>query len=124
MAYSACLSSHGVPNTPASKGGILLRGNSDTDSLKAAGRACKALLPKGGAPKRLTEAQRASWLSYSACMRKHGVPNFPDPTFVDNDTGIKLDTRGIDPHSPLLQAAAKACEKAFPLRALREFGQS
>src|SRR5215831_10050271 len=40
---------------------------------------------------------------FSACMRKHGVPNFPDP----NGQGvIKIDpSSGIDPRSPSFGAA-------------------
>jgi hypothetical protein len=46
---------------------------------------------------------------FSACMRSHGVPKFPDP---DSNGGISLDAGGgIDPESPTFKAAEKACEK-------------
>jgi hypothetical protein len=57
--------------------------------------------------------------AYSACMRSHGVPNFPDP----GGTGqIRLDPRklagsGIDVDSPRFKRAARACRKLQPKRA-------
>jgi hypothetical protein len=54
--------------------------------------------------------------AYSACMRKHGVPNFPDP----GSTGrIRLDPRklaesGIDVDSPRFKRAARACLRLQP----------
>lgn len=49
---------------------------------------------------------------YSACMRKHGVSNFPDP----NGQGvISIDSgTGIDPSSPTFQSARSACQKLLP----------
>jgi hypothetical protein len=52
--------------------------------------------------------------AYSACMRKNGVPKFPDP---DSEGRLRLkagpDT-GIDPESAQFKAAAKACRKFAP----------
>ena len=117
--YSGCLDSHGAPNTPARDGGILLDGGGDPTSLAAAQKACRSLLPAGGAPRRLTRSQMTAWLRYSACMRQHGVLDFPDPEFVDGDTGVVLDARGVDPHAPVFHAASAACRDSFPLRKLR-----
>jgi hypothetical protein len=47
--------------------------------------------------------------AYSACMRNHGVGNFPDP-----DSGGALKTQGIDTNSPTFQAAARACKSLAP----------
>jgi hypothetical protein len=52
--------------------------------------------------------------AYSACMRKHGVPKFPDP---DKNGGLRLKAgpgTGIDPESAQFKAAAKACAKLAP----------
>jgi hypothetical protein len=46
--------------------------------------------------------------AYSACMRNHGVGNFPDPE------GQLIKTRGIDKNSPTFQAAARACRSLAP----------
>jgi hypothetical protein len=47
--------------------------------------------------------------AYSACMRSHGVPTFPDP----NSQGLVQVTpgMGIDPRSPAFTAAQQACQR-------------
>lgn len=49
---------------------------------------------------------------FSACMRKHGVTNFPDPS----STGVISihSGMGIDPSSPTFQSARTACAKLLP----------
>jgi hypothetical protein len=57
--------------------------------------------------------------AYSACMRKNGVPEFPDP---DSQGRIKItsgmnangERTGVDPSSPQFQSAQKACQKLQP----------
>jgi hypothetical protein len=47
--------------------------------------------------------------AYSACMRNHGVGNFPDP---DSNNVMKME--GVDRNSPTFQAAARACRSLAP----------
>ena len=49
---------------------------------------------------------------FSACMRKHGITNFPDPS----STGVISihSGMGIDPSSPTFQSARTACAKLLP----------
>jgi hypothetical protein len=48
-------------------------------------------------------------LAYSACMRSHGVPNFPDP---GPGGGFGISSRsGIDPASPSFKSAQESCRK-------------
>ena len=49
---------------------------------------------------------------FSACMRKHGVTNFPDP----NGQGVITihSGMGIDPGSPAFRSARTTCEKLLP----------
>jgi hypothetical protein len=50
-------------------------------------------------------------LAYSACMRAHGVPNFPDP---DSEGHIRLTpsgTHGVNARSPLFRAAQQTCQR-------------
>lgn len=51
---------------------------------------------------------QAQLLAYAACMRKNGVPNFPDP---DAAGDFKVHD---DPTSPLLVAAQAKCQKLGP----------
>jgi hypothetical protein len=46
-------------------------------------------------------------VAFSACMRSHGEPKFPDPS--SQGAVSSLVQLGIDPNSPQFQAAQKAC---------------
>jgi hypothetical protein len=47
-------------------------------------------------------------LKYAACVREHGVPNFPDPNAND---GFAIH---VDPSSPAFRAAQATCHKLLP----------
>jgi hypothetical protein len=50
---------------------------------------------------------------YSACMRSHGIANFPDP--VSTGQGISIPPmHGVNPQSQQFQSAAKACRSLLP----------
>jgi len=121
--FSACMRSHGVPNfpDPSSGGGLVINPgsgiNPNSPQFQAAQRACAKELPNGG--KAPTPAQQAKMqaqaLRFSACMRSHGVPEFPDPDFSAGAVGIKIGKgSGINPSSPQFQSAQKACEQYLP----------
>lgn len=53
-------------------------------------------------------------VEYSACMRSHGVSNFPDPIVSGNDLSFRVGSgTGVDMGSPAFQAAQTTCEKAL-----------
>jgi hypothetical protein len=114
---SACMRSHGEPNfpDPDANGAISINGiNPDSPAFKHAMEACKKYAPNGGrppSPAQLAAAQAAA-LRFSACMRSHGLPNFPDPDFSGGHVSMRIN--GIDPQSPTFQAAQKACRKDLP----------
>jgi hypothetical protein len=123
--YSACMRANGVPKFPDanSDGGIAIDSSSgiDPDSplFKAAEKACAKLAPKGGNTASAADQakQREQMLKLSACMRTHGVPKYPDPVFSDGGrrTSLRIDSKsGIDPSSPIFQAARKTCQKLVP----------
>lgn len=80
-------------------------------SSGGSGRASGAAAGPAGARPFLAAAER-----YSACMRHHGVPNFPDPVFFHhgNEAGLKLTLTGIDKASPEFQAAQQHCAALLP----------
>jgi hypothetical protein len=69
---------------------------------------CKQYLPPGGPPPALSERQREQALAYAHCIRKHGLPSFPDPTFSGGGEQLNLPP-GLNPDSPAMQRAQKAC---------------
>lgn len=115
VAYSRCMRSHGVPDfpDPDSQGGLTLNGEKggdlapDSPAFKAASEACKSLQPR--TPDNPNRALiRAGALKYSACMRAHGLPRFPDP---GADGGLQIQAGpDLDPNSPQYIAADKACQ--------------
>jgi hypothetical protein len=126
-AYSACMRSHGVPNfpDPDSQGRIAIKGGQSANGTKfgldpnspgfqTAQKACKSLQPGGNVTPAQKAQMRSQELKFSACMRSHGVPKFPDP---DSNGGMQLRAgpgTGIDPSSPQFQAAQKACQALQP----------
>jgi hypothetical protein len=121
LKFSACMRSHGVPDfpDPNAQGGISISVHGDVSGsdldpnsprFKAAQQACAKLMPGGNlTPAQLAQA-RAQALKMSACMRSHGIPDFPDPSAGG---GIEIQMhRGsdLDPSSPRFQAAQKACQ--------------
>jgi hypothetical protein len=53
---------------------------------------------------------------YSACMRQHGVTDFPDPQVVNNngEHGIKIAIHAGEANSPSFNSAQKACQGILP----------
>ena len=118
--FASCMRRNGVPNfpDPNAQGQISASGiDPGSASFQNAQQACRKQLPKGGQPSPAQQEQaRKQALAFSACMRRNGVPNFPDPQFGSNGgAAIRIDpSSGIDPGSPQFQAAQKACQKNLP----------
>ena len=68
--------------------------------------------PGGGGTATSAKADFATLLKFSQCMRAHGLPNFPDP---GAGGGLQFTpSSGMNPQSPAVQAAQKACRKLMP----------
>src|ERR1700733_11046518 len=52
---------------------------------------------------------------YSACMRNHGVTNFPDPKVTSNGNGQQIAIRAVGPTTPGFKTATKACSGILPM---------
>jgi hypothetical protein len=77
-------------------------------AVRHAERVCKEYLPPGGPGPTVSAAERATALAAAACMRRHGLSTFPDPTFDGGHEALSLGP-GLDPNSPAFQRAAQAC---------------
>ena len=120
--FSACMRKHGVTNfpDPNSLGLITLQSGMGIDpgspAFMSARTACDKLLPNGGQPTPAEIAQRQQQLlAFSACMRAHGLNDFPDPS----NGGIHLHaTSGsdLDPNNPTFQKAQEACQGHLPFK--------
>jgi hypothetical protein len=126
VAYSACVRAHGVPNFPDPK--ITTHGNgvsvaiginpsiSGNPHFKSAQQACSKLLPGGGpgagSNHQISPQEQSQYLKAAACIRSHGIPNFPDPTFSGG--GVHIAHQGLNESSPAFKAAVQACESLIP----------
>jgi hypothetical protein len=151
LRFAECMRSHGVQNFPdpttSSGGGVQIQQSQSNGSapltkvngvgvsspaFQSAMQTCQKDLPNGGHPTAAQTARaKAQALAMSACMRSHGVPNFPDPTFRSGpgggtSIGIQLNpSSGVNPQSPAFLAAQKVCMKpgsGFATKALPASG--
>jgi hypothetical protein len=110
--FVTCMRQHGVNAELGPHGrGVSVQANPGGQAMERAQNACRKYLPGGGPPP-LTPAQQAqrtkALLAFAKCMRKHGVPSFPDP---GTQAGFfDLPKTGIDLSSPTVRTAFKACE--------------
>jgi hypothetical protein len=132
VSFAKCMRAHGVPNFPDpgsnGNGGIQIQptrragsGASMTvngvsvsaPAFQTAMQSCRSELPNGGHPPPLSAARKQAMLQFSRCMRIHGVPNFPDPTFGSGGRVQLLINpgAGVDPNSPTFQQAQQSCAK-------------
>jgi hypothetical protein len=118
VAYSQCMRSHGAPSfpdpvqTPDGGYGYRTRGiDPNSAAFQGALQACKALpSPWSSTGRQLSAVQQQAWLNWAHCIRAHGLPNFPDPTF----SGSEVHDSGVGSNSPQLQSAMDACKSQRP----------
>jgi hypothetical protein len=125
--YSGCMRAHGVPGFPDpskgtnGRGALIIHGgpgaqfDPSSPSFQAAQKACAKLLPAGGAGggAGIPANAKQQALRFSACMRRHGVPGFPDPVFEGNGARLQL-SAGVNPASPAFKTAQRACGSPLP----------
>lgn len=118
--FSACMRTHGVTNfpDPNGQGVITIHSGMGIDpgspAFRSARSVCDKLLPNGGQPTaaQIAQAQK-QMLALSACMRAHGLKDFPDPT----SSGLRLHTSpgsDLNPDNPTFQKAQQACRADIP----------
>jgi hypothetical protein len=61
----------------------------------------------------MTHADQADYLKAATCMRSHGVSDFPDPTFQNNNVTFNIPPN-IDLKSPQAKRAQAICVKLIP----------
>lgn len=76
----------------------------------------------GGSPSGAGGSSSASAVAYSACIRAHGVPNFPDP---GSDGQVpKTDAQRLGVSSSQLRAAQQACQDLYPTSSLEQCSET
>ena len=115
--YAQCMRTHGVPGfrdptikqspqgTGISQGVSASVGQSP--AFGSANHACARLLPAGaqGPSQPATAAEHAQDVAFAACVRRHGVPNMPDPA----PSGVFNLPSQINQNAPAFMTAVKGC---------------
>lgn len=98
--------------TPLRRLGVLA---ADLTTLVLALTAChssSASSAGSGSPGPVGSSTSQSAVAYSACVRAHGVPNFPDPT--SSAAVVKADPQQLGVSATQLQTAQHACRHLIP----------
>ena len=107
--FAECIRAHGVTDFP-DPGGSFPPGLKQSPAFRSAMQTCLKLEPPGTSTgKRFTEVQRIAALRQVRCLRNHGMPNFPDPTFPASGGELFPTIPGFNPESPAFKRAAAAC---------------
>ena len=117
VAFAQCMRSHGAPSwpDPNSQGGFTVTPatNAKFAAPASAEKTCRHLLPTDA--KKLsqpaTPQEMRRMLKFTACMRAHGVPAFPEP---NPGGGFSLGGTNINAGSKQFQAAGLLCQKTAP----------
>jgi hypothetical protein len=81
--------------------------------LTTASRICGHLLPASGSGHEVTAAQQHYYIEAAACMRSHGISNFPDPVFPDGNVNFPIPS-SISTTSSQYTNARAICAKLIP----------
>ena len=129
--FSQCMRTHGEPEFPEpTEGGIRIQNhnghgpNPESSRFQAAEKACSKYAPSKVAPSPAEQAKmQEGALKFSACMRSHGVPNFPDPEFHSGGggVGIRIGGKGSRDRSQL--AAVQSRAENVPVRPAQAEGR-
>jgi len=117
LKFSQCMRAHGIAEfpDPSAGGGIQSSGggpnsnlNPNNPTFSAAQKACQKYSPVQPSPQQQAQAE-ARGLAFSACMRKNGVLNFPDPQLMPGGRLLIRITSDVGPNSPTFKAAQQKC---------------
>ena len=121
-----CMRAHGASNFPdpisnngaegfsvsATPGSPTLTVNNITFSgpaFEAAIQKCK-FFGGGSRPAPISGTQKEGMIAKARCIRRHGVPNFPDPTIAPNGEGVGINLGpSFNPNAPAVRNALKEC---------------
>lgn len=116
LQFQRCMADHGVEvQTSTEKGAVEIAASpGQKDKIFAATEACQIYLPGGvkTGPRSAEDIEKLR--QHSACIREHGVPEWPDPDaegnirFPDDQQAVEMKK------NPKLPAAFEACQALSP----------
>lgn len=123
--FSACMRARGVPDFPdpgTSQGpnafgvdgytfNLPVNLSTESPAYQDAYKACgNVIAGPGGGGHGIPARARQLALAHAECMREHGVPDYPDPTFSGNGMSERGGGPGLNPQSPAFQQSQKLCQ--------------
>ena len=118
--FATCMRSHGVPSfpDPEANAGIQIPvglEQNPSPAFTSAQKACQDLVPPAGGPPVASASHRAAAFKFAQCVREHGIPNYPDPTYQSGTRVIPPPPLSLSQFnqliaSPAFQNASKACQ--------------
>jgi hypothetical protein len=86
-----------------------------TPQFQSADQACRSLAPAGAlSGQGPTSQELGKALAFAKCIRKHGVPNFPDPASNGHFQGFSGSGMPAALTSPQFKSAMSACRSLLP----------
>ena len=122
--YSSCMRDHGLASFPDpmmtdhdGQQVAYLTATIPVDpspAFNSAQNDCRGILPSpiNVSPTQLAQQRQTReqhLLAFAKCLRKHGIPDFPDPTSQAQLTLEMINAAGVDLHTPTVLTAAKTC---------------
>jgi hypothetical protein len=122
--FAECMRDHGVAKfpDPDPNGELTIDGavngtgiDPDGAAWKQAIKACKDLQPAGFKGRKRTPEQQSQGLKFAQCIRKNGVPDFPDPVEGQPLVNTNLiPSTNTDAGMTALNAAMQKCSDLGP----------
>jgi hypothetical protein len=122
LAFARCMRAHGLPNWPDpesngvfDKSKLQQAGYSGSQTRAVEDGPCKNILPTQAptASQTITAQQQQDYVNAVACMRSHGITDFPDPTFSGGHVTL-VPPPGIDTNGTECTAAQHICQQLIP----------
>jgi hypothetical protein len=120
LAFARCMRSHGFPKWPDpesngefDKAKLRQLNLSPSRARAIEGRFCNSDFENGRQGQTITPAERTDYVKAAACMRSHGFPDVPDPTFPNNIVTLNIPS-SINTESSTFKSAARTCIKLIP----------
>jgi hypothetical protein len=120
LAYAQCMRAHGVPDFPDPDSSGLIPETqvknltTSPSVIRAADSHCQYLFPTlPGINAPFSAAQKQDYLRAAACLRSHGIPNFPDPVFSGSQVQFPIPP-SVDTNSAQFTQAKQICARMIP----------
>jgi hypothetical protein len=124
LAFARCMRANGLPNWPDptssgvfDKSKLQATGYTTTQVRAVEDGPCKNILPTAApspsTSQVITTQQQQDYLNAAACMRSHGITNFPEPTFAGGHVTL-VEPPGLDTNSTEFANAQHICQQLIP----------